>query len=167
MRHSYPKFPFQGAPTSQELLVCFEKENPTAKHEQTQLVQELRNNSTSSNLVQPRSLHDTIQVLGKVMGVGQKPVCREEKEDREELILVPSTLHDEFAWWDSVVAIADDLCNQVKDRINEVGLTNDGGIAYAVQTIMNAHDKQGNSLANGRRITATLTPKYRSTIRPG
>ena len=87
------------------------------------------------------------------MGVDERAVCQDERGDQ-------SKLHDEFVWVHDVTALAGSICDEVKGKIEETGMHEDGGIAYAARTLTNAHDDQSNYLHNGRHLLLTMAVDF-------
>jgi hypothetical protein len=98
-------------------------------------------------------LIDTVDVLGKVMGIDQKAVCQTEQG-------VPSTLHDEFVWVEDAIAMAGSMCEEIKGILTNAGIHEDGGIALAKRLLNNGHDDQNNYLYNGRDVLMTMVVDF-------
>ncbi|KAJ4362586.1 hypothetical protein N0V83_010680 [Neocucurbitaria cava] len=69
-------------------------------------------------------------------------------------------LHDEFVWPEDVVSAGGGLCDEAMKRIEETGLDEDGGVAYANKVLTNAFDDQNNYLHKGRELLVTMTIDY-------
>lgn len=163
MRQTQPNFPSSGAPTPEELRACFNQGNPPAKREVKPSVSVLGPESdpkgrssdliNDTALVQARDLADTVQVLGKVMGVDERAACQDEHGYQSEL-------HDEFVWAHDVAALANTICDEIQSKIEETGLHEDGGIAYAARALTNAYDNQSNYLHKGRHLLLTTAVDF-------
>jgi hypothetical protein len=92
-------------------------------------------------------------VLDKKMAVDQKAQCIESDS-------TPSKLHDEFPWIEDVTGLAEKMCKNVTQYIDQYGIAKDGGVASTVNYLTNAHDWQSNTLKNGRNIMVTTTLNF-------
>jgi hypothetical protein len=149
VQKTFPRFPKEGEPTTEQLRACFPGARP-------QVARELVSRNALDefdSVLQPRGWSDLIQVLGKPMGVDQKSACSNENGE-------PTKLHDEFVWVEDVVNAADNLCDQALKVIESTGLTQDGGIGYASKQFDNAHDKQSNFLHNKRKLLLTMAINF-------
>jgi hypothetical protein len=63
-------------------------------------------------------------------------------------------------WPEDVVSAGSGLCDQVMKIIEETGLDEDGGVAYANQVLTNAFDDQNNYLHKGRQLLLTMSINY-------
>lgn len=155
LRQKHPQFPKQGQPTDQELRDCVAQSQPKAKRDdtiQSAAINELIYEPTgATNLTTRGVLTDTLQVLGKPLGVQDKATC------------VPNRgLGNEFAFGYDIQANAKRVCNDLKNSIEKKGLREDGGISYVIDQMGNAHNKKGHQLEDNVKITAT----YMLTIYP-
>lgn len=145
VQKTFPKFPKEGKPTTEQLRACLPGAHPQA-------ARELIPGDTKDDVDSPiesRGLLDTIPVLGEIMGLNQKSVCQDDNG-------APTKLHDEFVWIEDVTKSGVGLCNDAMGIIKRTGLSEDGGIAYASKQFSNAHDEQSNYLHNGRKLLLTM-----------
>lgn len=164
LRQSYPKYPSEGAPTTQQLRACFAQAYPSVKREETQSIldQDLYveeanpEPSNNTNLIQSRDLKDFphLDILGRILGVDQEAVCKEEKTGQQ------TTLHDEFVWAKDVIKEATSLCNEVVGIIEKTGIDQDGGIGIATRIFNNAHDEQSSYLHNNRDLLVRMAVHF-------
>jgi len=150
VQKTFPKFPKEGKPTTEQLRACFPRAHLQAAREE--LVSRDAEDVFDSAL-QSRGFTDNIQVLGKLMGLDQKSACQDQAG-------VPTKLHDEFVWPEDVTNAAADLCNNAMDIIDKSGLSEDGGIAYVSKQFSNGHDEQSNYLHNGRKLLLTMAINF-------
>ncbi|KAF2274584.1 uncharacterized protein EI97DRAFT_460154 [Westerdykella ornata] len=149
VQKTFPKFPKEGNPTTEQLRACLPGAHPQATRE---LVDRDAKGDFDSG-IQSRGLMDTVEVLGKLMGIDQKSKCLDDNG-------VPTKLHDEFVWVEDVTNAAASLCNDAMAIIDRTGLGDDGGIAYVSKGFSNAHDEQSNYLHNRRKLLLTMAVNY-------
>ncbi|KAF1961046.1 hypothetical protein CC80DRAFT_488415 [Byssothecium circinans] len=149
VQKTFPKFPTEGNPTTEQLRACFPRAHPQAAREL------VSRNATDDfdSAIQSRGFTDTIKVLGKFMGLDTKSECQDD-------LGVPIKLHDEFVWVEDVTNAAVGLCNNVMTKIDQTGIDRDGGIAYATKQFSNGHDQQGSYLHNGRNLLLTMAINF-------
>lgn len=90
MQQTYPGFPKEGIPTSKDIQTCFEQDRPKAKRDvPTDPTSETLNDSTEDTQLAARGFVDSVKTLGKTLGIGAQPVCKDQNNE-------DSTLKEEF-----------------------------------------------------------------------
>lgn len=95
VQKTFPKFPKEGNPTTEQLRTCLPQSPPKAARELVSLDAK----DVDASALRSRGLTDSIQVLGKIMGIDQKAAC-------QTIDGVPTTIHDEFVWVEDVTGLA-------------------------------------------------------------
>jgi hypothetical protein len=148
MRRSFPSFPITGGPSKEEVRACL---NGSQTHEKRGLESIATTDVHDSLLSRDLGL---IDILGEKMGINQKAHCLDDKDK-------PIPLHDEFVWPENVISAASGLCDTAMKTIEQTGIDNDGGVAWASKELSNAFDEQSNYLHHkGRQLLVTMAIDY-------
>lgn len=154
MQQTYPGFPKEGTPTSEDIQTCFEQDRPTSKREvAAEPTAEIVNDSDEDTQLAVRGFVDSVNILGKTLGIGAQPVCKD--QDNEDI-----TLHEQFVWSDDIIPLADAVCDDVNRYLEHSGLDdNNGGAGFASRELRNGHDLKNDRsgiLLNNRKLLLTV-----------
>ncbi|KAI8930548.1 hypothetical protein NX059_012160 [Plenodomus lindquistii] len=152
----HPGFPKDGSnPTSQEMSDCVEQTLPKARRAEAFEDDVLLYEPNKTDTVKPRNIVDQVQVLGKQLYLREKALC------------VGDEVHDNFVWVEDIVSSAKNVCGELKDKIEQHGLRENGGVGTVLKLLTNGHDKQGHQLKDNRHLAANYMLNILPTTRHG
>lgn len=154
MQQTYPGFPKEGTPTSKDIQTCFEQDRPMTKREVAAEPRvKIVNDSDKDTQLAARGFVDSVTILGKTLGIGAEPVCKD-KDDKDII------LHEEFVWSDDIIPLADAICDDVNRYLEHSGLDDySGGAGFASREFGNGHDLKNDRsgiLLNHRKLLLTV-----------
>jgi hypothetical protein len=127
---------------------------PSDRAQDGELIYEPEHNAT----VQTRGIVDTIQTLGRNMGLQKAAKCSTKN----------GGVHNEFVWTSDIVASAVNTCTRLREDIEKFELTKDGGVGKIYDNLTNGHNKRGHQLQDKRKLTVhyllNLIPPAKATI---